>query len=658
MSDYIDQVFGAGGVLARNLPRYEPRSGQLELARAVDAAFVGPHHLLAEAPTGTGKSLAYSVPAAWHASKGTFSRVVVSTANIALQEQLVRKDLPFLQSVLPWRFSFALAKGRSNFVCLDRLDHADEVRSKLDASAAAAFDRLVGWALLTHTGDVAELQEVPHFSLWSELSVGSEQCKGRRCPRRDDCHVEHAKALVEQAHVVVTNYHLLFADMMVRGLTDDEVGVLPAYECAVLDEGHRAANIARDFFGSKSSEAAFRRLVNDTMRAHRDAGGSGMPLDMERALLAVEDEASLLFGKLALYMRGGVYKTRLREKHEVDASDLKSSCVLLARQCLERSDDGSLESGDRAAFRNLARRANAHADLLAGAAELRGSPDVVYYLDDPSTGWFDKPRVSLCSKPVDVADKLREQLFKKCRSVVATSATMTTGGAEFDHVAFDLGAEDARELVVASPFDMRRQALLVVPNGLHDPNDPVWRDDVNRCVSEVIAAAGGRTLALFTSYRNLRACEDYLRANGTAAKYRLLVQGTAQRTQLVDEFRRDVTSVLLGTESFWEGIDVQGEALSCLVIDRLPFPTPDDPVLDVQIERDPRGWFEKWSLPRALIAFRQGSGRLIRSTTDRGAIVLLDNRVNVKRYGKRFLTALGAVGCSRNIADVGVFLRS
>lgn len=652
MPDYIQSVFDAGGLFATQFPHYTPRQGQIDLAYAVDAAMVGRTHLLAEAPTGTGKSLAYSVPAVWHTTKGKLRKVLIVTANIALQEQLVGKDLPFLKRVLPWEFEFALAKGRSNYVCLDRLDHADEALAKMQVAEGVEFDKLVDWARETRTGDVAELPVVPHFKLWGELSVGADQCKGGRCPRRDACFVQQAKAAAAAANVVVANYHLLFADVSVRNDTDDSVGVLPPYDMVVLDEGHRAPDIARDFFGLKCSELACRRLVNDGLRALRDSAIEGIPGDVERALTATEDEAGDFFARMAAYRRSKEYRTRLRRAGEIDPSRLVSVLRRMGQQFTALADDSSFNGGDRAAFRNITSRAGDHIACLERAAAYSRPDDEVYFLEE-SSGKV--PRASVCIKPILVGEELRRGLFNKC-GVVALSATMTTAPGDFEHIAIEMGVDESAEVVVDSPFDLSRQALFVCPATIPEPNDPAFRGEMAEAVSTAATLAQGRTLGLFTSYRNLNLAAELLRSNGVAAKHRVLVQGEAPRTALVEDFRKDVGSILLGTESFWEGIDVPGEALSCLVIDRIPFATPEDPVLDAVAERDPKGWFTKWSLPRAVIAFRQGVGRLIRTTTDRGVVVCLDRRIHEKSYGRLFFRALGGMRASRNINDVGRFL--
>lgn len=649
---YVDAVFGSDGMLARTLTGYSPRKGQIRLAAGVDKAFGSNRHLLAEAPTGTGKSISYLVPAIYHTSPdhGQHRRVVVATANIALQEQLTKKDLPFLKRALPIPFEFALVKGRSNFACVDRVDRADQAKTQFDPDEVRAFDRIVAWAKETSTGDVSELPEVPSPKLWSELSCTSEQCKGRKCPRRNDCFVAKAREEADGAQVIVANYHLLFADMQVRANSESIAGVLPVYDLAVLDEAHQAADIARSFLGSKVSFFSIRRLVHDGLRIFRDAKKA--PSDsMVGVMSKLEDEASQFFESILLYRRSKSYKVRLRKVAEIDASSVVMALGKFANRCSNMSDSDALEGANRESFRKLANRAKEHAGLLERAVLLEETENHVHYIEESGGN---KPYASVCSSPIDVAEELNKGLFEHADSVVAMSATMVVGRSGFDHIASDLGVDTFDSLVVESPFDMHRQAAFVSPV-LSQPNDPAFRTEVTETISEVVNRAKGRTLGLFTSYATLRQAAERLRRDGTANKYKVLVQGEGPRTKLIEEFRSDVSSVLLGTESFWEGVDVQGEALSCVVIDRLPFSNPDDPIVDVISERDPR-WFMKWCLPRSLIAFRQGIGRLIRTTTDRGVIVLLDRRVFEKPYGKQFLSFLGGMRMSRRLEDISSFL--
>ncbi len=635
MKEYLSEVFGDGGLFASRFPGYEMREGQVALARMVDEAMRGGRHALGEGPCGTGKSVAYSVPAVWHAHHEK-KRVVIATANIALQEQLVRKDLPMLASVLPWPFTFALLKGRNNYLCLDRMAESEargELRGLYYDDQQRQVDDVLAWVEATKTGDVSELAFIPQAQVWSRFSVGSEDCKGDGCPFRDDCFAERAKATAQDADIIVTNYHMLFAHLAVREATGQDL-VLPPFDLLVLDEAHEAAEIAREFFGFSVSEHTFGRLAS----AAADMGNK--QLDGE-----LRQEAGRLFAMLAAYARSPRYKKRLKEPGFASASGVQRALgklVALATACAEDETNGKKE---RAAARNVAKNAAAAGARLA---EGLGQSDrsKVYWLDVDSKG-----RAKLRSKPIDVSELLREQLFVRCRSVSLVSATLTTSG-NFDFVRRELGVpEGALEVIAETPFDFGSQALLVVPERLPDPRDPDFVDAAARVFQHVVDACDGRTLGLFTSYRNLNAV--YERIDG--GEHRVLRQGELPRAELTRTFKEDVGSILLGTESFWTGIDVAGEALTGLVIDKLPFPPPDDPVIDAICERDPRA-FDNYLVPLAIIALRQGVGRLIRCRTDVGVAVILDKRIAEKGYGRKFLKSLPPMLTTRRVENITRFL--
>lgn len=623
MTDYIDDVFGPDGLLSAEFPGYAPRPGQVALARAVDRAMASGEHLLAEAPTGVGKSVAYAVPASHHASRGG-DRVLLVTANIALQEQLTRKDLPMLRKVLPWPFTYALLKGRSNYLCLERL--ANGAPGRLDPADRAQHVEVAAWAERTETGDKSELPFVPHDRVWSRFSVGADECAGDACEFYADCHANRAREAAWAADLVVTNYHMLFADLEIRSRTAGLACALPDYDHAVLDEGHKAAEIARDFFGQDVSEGAVR-------------WAGGMLGADARAELQVA--AQPFFADLLDHRRSPAYRARLRAPDAAAWRPL-SDALRAAARAYEDLEEEAEDEKRRRRFAARRSRALALRRQLESAMTLSDSAHV-YFIEE------EKGQARLCSRPVEVAECLRRGLFAHTRSVSVTSATLTAGGT-FDFLRRDLGAAEARELVAESPFDFPRQALIIVPP-MPPPNAPGFSDAVAEALAQVIGLARGRVLGLFTSYRNLQA------AHGAALRtgYRVLCQGEAPRTQLVDEFRRDVSSVLLGVESFWAGVDVPGEALSCVVIDRLPFQPPDDPVLDALQERDPQ-CFSNHSVPRAIIQFKQGFGRLIRSTSDRGVCVILDSRVSTKGYGRKFLESLPDCRVTTDLADVRRFL--
>lgn len=647
MIDYIDGVFGPQGVLAAHFAGYSPRPGQIAFSRAVDRAISTGEHLVAEAGTGVGKSLGYAVPASYHAAHSG-NRVVIVTANIALQEQIVRKDLPFLTSILPWKFTYALLKGRQNYACVERMENG--VREQIDPRDMEQARDIVAWGKKTKTGDKSELSIEPNARLWSRFSVGSDECLGKECEFVDQCFANAANAHAQGANVIVTNYHLLFADMQIRDMTDDHAFVLPPYDVAILDEGHKAVDIARDFFGGRVTEGSLRRAF-------------GLLPEHKRAF--AENHVRKFFDDLRALRNSPKYKARLRSPDAVPWDELvqqldKTASIYCAMA--EKHTDDEAETGDiheRRKLRKTARRLKLRARRareLGGQIEeamlLKTSIDPlqlkVHFLED------DGDRVALCSKPVHVADRLREDLFGATLSTTVTSATLTSRGS-FDFAIRDLGVQKPTTMIAESPFRWGSQVLLVIPSGLPDPT--AKRAEHTKLVIEtcakVIEEAEGRTLGLFTSRR---AVEDaYERAVKT--NYRILKQGDMPRMKLIDEFRKDVRSVLLGTESFWAGVDVPGESLSCVFIDRLPFTPPDDPIMSALQEQDPE-CFMKYSVPRAIIAFKQGFGRLIRATTDRGAVVVMDGRISTKFYGRFFLESLPMTLRSTNIGDVGRFLRN
>jgi len=636
VSDYLSDVFGESGLFAARFPGYELRRGQLALSRMVDHAMREGRHALGEGPCGTGKGVAYGVPAVYHAHHHQ-KRTVIATANIALQEQLVRKDLPVLAEVLPWQFSFALLKGRSNYFCLDRTLESEargELAGLYDDAQDQQIDAILRWAKDSATGDVSELPFVPAPAVWSRMSVTSEECKGEVCRYRDGCFFERAKDAARAADIVVTNYHLLFAHLAIRRETGQDL-VLPPFGFLVLDEAHEAAEIARDFFGFSVSAHSIGRLA----RYATDFGDRKLADRLRR-------EAEVFFSRVAAFARSPAYRCRLRAPgfaNEVRLSYEVHSFCDLARV---RQEDARLTREDRATARNACR--------LAIAAMTRIC-EGVHQSDRAKVYWIEldnKGRARLKAKPIDMSGLLREELFGKTSSVSLVSATLTTGGS-FDFIRRELGVPDgALEVVAATPFDFERQALLVVPEDLPDPREPSFVGAAAEVFRRVIDTCEGRTLGLFTSYRNLNAVYDRVAGNG----HRVLRQGELPRAELARIFKDDVSSVLLGTDSFWTGIDVPGEALTGLVIDKLPFPHPEDPVVDAICERDPRA-FQNYLVPRAIITLRQGVGRLIRSQKDIGVVVLLDRRIADKSYGRQFLKSLPPMLTTRRLENVGTFLK-
>ena len=646
-ADYLDAVFGASGFLAQRFAGYEPRAGQVALSRAVDAAIREGHHLLAEAPTGVGKSMAYSVPATYWATKRAEerravdpkanARVVIVTANIALQEQLIKKDLPLLAEILPWKFKYALLKGRQNYLCLEKFERG--VKEPPEPRDAHRLKVIQDWAATTEMGDVSELPFEPG-KLWNRFSVSSDECSGKDCEFYTPCYANRARDRAVDADVIVANYHLFFADFRVRDATDDNAWVLPDYEVAILDEGHKAADIARDFFGWRLSEFAAKAV------------GSMLVESFTKDTL--EGEGAAFFELLAMFAQSPQYKARIKIKDAVPWQGFVDALQVASAEYAERINAELqraltvyLSRAEKRMVSKLIRkrvRADEMVQAVTDAMQLEG--DNVYFIEEDE----EKRRVALCSKPISVAGELREKLFGSGKAVAITSATLAAGG-NFDFVAGELGVDKPKTLVAQSPFFWGKQAVLITPKDVPEPNDPLFTQVAAEMCARTVELARGRTLGLFTSYRGLDAAHAAVLKTG----YRVFRQGDLPRTKLIEEFKKDVNSVLLGTESFWAGVDVPGEALSCVFIDKLPFTPVGDPVLDALQERD-RNCFFKYQVPRAVIAFKQGFGRLIRTTADRGVVVILDRRITTKGYGMMFIGSLPPVRRSTNLENVRAFL--
>lgn len=644
----IESVFGAEGLLAAKFKGYAPRKGQVDMAIAVEKAIAEKGHLIAEGPTGTGKSLAYLVPAIEWATKKEAIRsavpkkVIVVTGNIALQEQLVGKDLPLLQAIMPEPFDFCLSKGKNNYLCVDALGKA--LANNALAGKDGQIARLLAWAQSTVTGDVSEFPETPEPALWRQMSVGSDECKGNSCKWFAKCFAEKAKRAQVVAQVVVTNYHMFFAHLVVRAKMKELQArgapveldiVLPPADVIVFDEAHKAADIARDFLGFQITKGSIDWLVRGFQ--HELAGQT-------------KAAAERFFRAMAEHRRTKQYKSRLKKGHPLAPVALTLADLLtkVAQFYKVNAASSAWAPDEKAELDMRAKRGFTLATQLQEAMEPEKHPDVVYFIEETQNG-----NAILKSKPIQVGAWLENELFGSFPTVVVTSATLATGSSGgFEFVKKELGLKQTAEMVAESPFSWKNQVLFVVPKTMTDPKDyGTFAGSVADHVAKIARASRGRLLGLFTSFKVLdaahRACSDL--------PYRVFKQGEAPRTMLVNKFKEDVESCLLGCESFWAGVDVPGESLSCVVIDRLPFPTPEDPIVDAIAEKDDR-WFFNYAVPRAIIQFKQGFGRLIRTTSDRGVVVCLDRRVTDMSYGRSFVAALPrGIGFSRDVSDVEEF---
>lgn len=639
--DYLRRMFADDGWLAGQFPGYRMRQPQVDLAKATHRALAEGQHLIAEAPTGTGKSLAYAVPASWYARKHS-RRVVICTANIALQEQLVSKDLPLIASLVPWRLRYALAKGRQNYLCtLRHVEHSAEVQAMPDVQA---------WIEATTSGDFNELAALltdlrgdamgsgPVFgTVKSMLSVSSDDCLGRECPHfKEECWPNKAKKIAEESDIIVTNYHMLFAHLKVAAATEGAVGVLPQFDAIIWDEAHKAADIAREFFGDRIS---YRSVQNVASR---------LGIDDRQALVST---ATRFFELLIDYAKSPANDPRMRRpmpdemwrptfealRHAVGQYERRSQDLLAVDPTRAKEMLGYAGRADRVAAR---------LEAICTIAD----PRSVYFCDLQFDGRGQRPRVALCSKIIDVAPVINALLWSQVKASVQTSATLSVGG-NFNFQMSETGTPelDASTLIVDTPFDYAKQCVLVVPDHLPEPagyTRDAWESGATNEIADIVKLMGGRTLCLFTTYKLMQRVATVL--PGALARAGLdvevLVQGEAAlRTKLVDRFRENESSVLLGTESFWAGVDVPGRSCSCVIIDKFPFPPPNDPIMDALQEQCGKDTFFKHSIPRAVIQFKQGFGRLIRRDDDRGFVVFLDKRIASKGYGRTFLRSLPSV---------------
>ncbi|MBQ0755128.1 MAG: ATP-dependent DNA helicase [Gammaproteobacteria bacterium] len=603
------------------------------MAQAIEDALDRKASLVVEAETGTGKTLAYLVPALL-----ADGPTIVSTGTKSLQEQLFFRDLPAVIKTLGIQRRVALLKGRANYLCPYRMSlHLEEARF-LTRETAEQMQIVARWAALTKTGDVAELKEIPEDApVWPWVTSTVENCLGQDCPRATECPVLKARQQAQEADLVVVNHHLFFADAALKegGVSD----LLPSAKTVIFDEAHQLPDIAAAFFGTTLTARQIQELGRDTLQ---EAGQCAMDLIATNQCVAALERAVADF-RMALGEQGRRETWRLvsDQKAVVDAGDALVECLEALAELLQpmaRSSRG-LDSAWR----------RAEAQQLALQRFLSAT-------DPQQVFWFEtfKRSFVLHATPLSVAEPFGAHRKRNPCSWVFTSATLSVAG-NFSHFVDRLGLGDATTLRLESPFDFRRQAVLYVPEDLPEPATPDYTSRLAEIMVPVINAAGGRTFFLFTSHRALREAAEYLRSR---LDFPLLVQGESGRRQLLDEFRDKGNAVLLGTASFWEGIDVRGEALSCVIIDKLPFGSPGDPVVAARIDRirDEGGNpFRDYQLPQAVLTLRQGAGRLIRDTDDYGVLVLADPRLIQKSYGKTFLNSLPGMTRTRKLEVIQRF---
>lgn len=644
----LEDVFGPEGLISKFHKNYEYREGQLKMASAISEAFENKRHLVVEAGTGTGKTLAYLVPAVAESLKHN-KRIVISTGTKNLQEQLMEKDIPFLQGILPKKFSAAYMKGRSNYACIYRVKKAEHQPILDGVAQIDQFQKVDRWMYETDTGDRRELVDLPEdIGFWNRINAGGDVCIGQKCPEFEPCFITKMRARATEADIVIVNHHLFFADLSVRG---NQFGrVIPDYGAVIFDEAHLIEDIASDYFGFQVSNFKIDELVRDADEL--PVADAMITRDLTRIGAKIVGLAEQFWMRFALARTDGRYPldrdlfafrdtsgndvpTPLGEAYLVLDSALESLAIAIEPIADQTAEAESL-------LRRV-RQTRFDLEFIASQSEQK----FVYWVERRGRGMF------MHASPVDVSELLRDKLFDKVESCILTSATLSSGGS-FNFVRERLGLDSAKTSAISAPssFDFEKQALLYLPRTMPDPRSPEFTQLAAGEIVKVLNETSGRAFVLCTSNSSMNALYELV---SSRVGFPCFVQGSLAKAALLERFRETPNPVLFATTSFWQGVDVQGEQLSCVIIDKLPFSVPTDPIVAARArfidENGGRSFFD-YSVPQAVITLKQGIGRLIRSRTDRGVIAILDPRLKTRSYGRDFLQSLPRMRITSEVSDI------
>jgi len=631
-------IFAPGGLLERcMIGGYEHRPGQLEMAEAVHDAFEKRHHVVVEAGTGTGKTLAYLIPAICSGR-----RVVISTATKSLQEQLYQKDIPFLQKHFAPNLKVAVMKGRSNFLCHARVHQMADQPTLKGIDEIDVFRQIREWSQLTETGDRSELTFLSDDSdLWTRLDARREICTGQKCDHFNKCFVTAMHQRAKEADLIIVNHHLFFADLALKD--DDFGGILPEYSAVIFDEAHEIEDVASDYFGRQISNYRFEELARDADQSLRLLK-LGSPAILRR-IQRIREKNRAFFDSFP--PRDGRFPFARNERDAfIEQHREAYDSLLIALKGLETEFAAMPQKPEE--LLRIARRSFELRQEIAFLFE-SNEKNYVYWYERRNKGVF------LTATPIDVSQLLRQRLFEPFDTVILTSATLTVGG-RFEFIRQRLGVDHVKERTLPPEFDYAKQALLYLPDKIPDVRAPGFPARATDEIVQLLEHSQGRAFCLFTSYGQMNDLFERVR---TRVGFPLLLQGTAPRSALLERFKNTPGSVLFATSSFWQGVDVPGEQLSCVIVDRLPFAVPSDPIVAARVralQDDGRNPFAEFQVPQAVLSLKQGFGRLIRTKTDRGVLALLDTRIQRMPYGKIFLESLPNYRITHNSADAARFL--